>query len=59
MYFVTSGDQQLVAQWMHTMDASGKLSLPQPWVARLQQEFGSARVEDAQMLSTISDTFKR
>jgi len=53
LYYLTGEDSSLVASWMAQMEQSGRLTLSAPWLAKLQEVFGSARVDDAPMCETV------
>lgn len=52
-YYVTGEDSSLVRAWMAEMEQSGRLTLPSRWLSKLQEVFGSCRVDDAPMCETV------
>lgn len=52
-YYLTGGDAPLIASWMEQMDRTGRLTLPQVWLTKLQEVFGSCRVNDEAMCTAL------
>lgn len=53
LFYLTDGNHDLVRHWMEQVDTKQKLDLDRKWLAELQTEFGSARVTDEEMCTTI------
>ena len=48
-YYLTGEDVSLVKTWMAEVESTGRLTLPDKWLARLQEVFSSARMDDTAM----------
>ena len=53
LFYLTGEDSRLVKTWMTQMDATGRLTLPEDWLRKLQEIFSSARVDDDAMCACI------
>lgn len=53
LFYLTGEDTAQVATWMAEMERSGRLTLPQVWLAKLREVLGSARVDDELMCWTL------
>lgn len=52
-YYLTCGDSSLVCSWMAEMERSGRFTLPDEWLQRLQALFRSRRVDDDAMCQAL------
>lgn len=52
-YYLTNEDSSLVSSWMLEMERSSRFTLPQPWLAKLQETFSSRRVDDDAMCAAL------
>ncbi len=59
MYYLTGEDNELVAKWMSTMDATTKLDLDDSWHNKLKQDFMSARITDDEMCETMKKVYDK
>lgn len=59
LYYLTGEQTPLIRTWMETMDGTGQLSLPQPWLDKLQSIFGSCRVDDEAMCSALRRAYEQ
>jgi threonine synthase len=53
LFYLSDCNHTLVKEWMTCVDTTAKLDLDAQWLAKLQAEFSSARVEDDQMCATL------
>jgi threonine synthase len=53
LFYLSDCNHTLVREWMTCVDNTAKLDLDAHWLAKLQAEFRSARVEDDQMCATL------
>ena len=56
LYYVTDGDHSLIKEWMTQMEQTQRLQLPDPWLSRFRDHFGSARVTDEDMCMALRAT---
>lgn len=56
LWFASGGDLARVSGWMAEMDATGRLTVPPDILAALQGVYGSARVDDDEMLAELRRT---
>lgn len=52
LYYLTDCSDELVKEWMETIDETSKLDLDATWLSRFQNEFSAARVTDNEMCDT-------
>lgn len=53
LFYLTGEDSSLIKSWMAEMDATGRLTLPAALLRRMQDAFGSARIDDDAMCACI------
>eukprot|EP00979_Chaetoceros_neogracilis_P013719 scaffold4037_cov265-Chaetoceros_neogracile.AAC.1 len=53
LFYLTDGNQDLVRDWMTTMDKTQKLDLKGEWLSKIQREFSSARITDDEMCKAV------
>lgn len=58
-YYLTDEDAPTVASWMTEMEKSAKFTLPPQWLAKLQETFGSRRVDDTAMCAAVRHVLDR
>ena len=52
-YYLTNEDSSLVKAWMSEMEATGRLTLSQAWLDKMQEVFDSARIDDESMCAAM------
>mmetsp|Transcript_100921 Transcript_100921/g.323921 ORF Transcript_100921/g.323921 Transcript_100921/m.323921 type:complete len:502 (+) Transcript_100921:66-1571(+) len=57
-YYLMGEDAPTIASWMAEMDRTGQFTLPPAELLRLQEEFGSRRVDDVAMCAALRKAFE-
>jgi threonine synthase len=55
LFYLTDGDHEQVREWYTSLEASGRMELRTGWLTKLQTEFRSARVTDAELCCTLKE----
>jgi len=53
LFYLTNGNYSLISEWMTCMESNNKLDLDAIWLRKLQDDFRSARVTDAEMCEAM------
>lgn len=58
-YYLTEENPDRVTAWYRDMQLTGRFTLPAPWLAKLQETFSSARVDDEAVCGAIRRALER
>ncbi|GMI50617.1 hypothetical protein ScalyP_jg7744, partial [Parmales sp. scaly parma] len=60
LFYLTNSNSNLIASWYESMSAANqKLTIPPEWLAKLQLEFKSARINDEAMCQAMKRTHEK
>ena len=60
LFYLTNSNSNLIASWYESMSAANqKLTIPPEWLAKLQLEFKSARINDEAMCLAMKRTHEK